>query len=256
MIDGRPCQLATNNGPNHLHGGVDGFNRLTWNATPLRRDDAVGVAFTRRSPHGEAGYPGNLDVRVEYLLTRDDRLLMQFEASTDRPTHVNLTNHCFWNLAGAGTIDDHRIEIAASRYLPVDETLIPSGELRDVSGGPMDLREARRVGDALRAVGEGGFDHCYVLDRAGDEPVFAARLSHPPSGRVMSIYTTQPGLQFYSGNFLDGGRRSAGLARHAALCLEAQHFPDSPNRPEFPSTRLDPGQPWRQRTEHHFSTTP
>ena len=211
------------------------------------------MAFERRSADGEEGYPGNLEVRLEYRLTDDDRMIIAFEAISDRPTHVNLTNHTFWNLAGDGTIHDHRLQIFADRYLETDELLIPTGTIRDVAGGPLDLRRPRRLGEALAAIGDKGFDHCYVLGCAENPEDLAARVSHPASGRAMSIRTSLPGLQCYSGNFLDGSRASAGYPRHAALCLETQFFPDSPNQPAFPSTRLEPGTTWSHTTEHRFA---
>jgi aldose 1-epimerase len=221
-LDGRVYELPANNGPNSLHGGELGFHVRVWEAEPV----PGGVRLTRTSPDGECGYPGSLDVAVTYTLDAEDRLRIGYEASTDAPTVLNLTNHSYWNLAGGGTISDHELRIAASRYTPVDAALIPTGELADVAGTPMDFRQARRIG-------EHEYDHNWVLD--GD-----VRLRDPGSGRTLAISTTEPGLQFYAGGMLDTPR--------AGLALETQHFPDSPNRPGWPSTVLRPGETFTSTT--------
>jgi aldose 1-epimerase len=255
-IDGRQFTLAVNNGPNHLHGGVQGFDKVVWKATPVETDNAVGTAFTYQSVDGEEGYPGNLSATVTYSLTNDDELRMEYAATTDRPTAVNLTNHAYWNLAGGlGDILGHELTVNANCFLPADAGLIPTGEIRAVQNTPLDFTRPRTVGSQIDRT-QGGYDHCFVLNKGPDrqEPGFAAQVVEPRSGRVMEVYTTEPGIQLYTANGLDirhgaGGRS---FQKHFGLCLEAQHFPDSPNRLEFPSTRLNPGETYRQTTVHRF----
>jgi aldose 1-epimerase len=223
-LDGRTYELPANNGPNSLHGGELGFHVRVWDAEPV----PGGVRLTRTSRDGECGYPGNLEVAVTYALDAGDRLRIDYAATTDAPTVVNLTNHAYWNLAGGGTIDGHELRIGASRYTPVDAALIPTGELADVAGTPMDFRAARTIGAF-------DYDHNWVLD-GGD----AAFLRDPASGRTLTISTSEPGLQFYAGGMLETPR--------AGLALETQHFPDSPNRPDFPSTVLRPGETFSSST--------
>lgn len=258
-LEGREYQLATNNGPNHLHGGPLGFGHLMWHGEPIESADRVGVRFSLHSPDGDEGYPGALDATVAYTLSDKNELRMEYTAETDKPTIVNLTNHCYWNLAGdgAGDILGHEVTIAAERYLPVDATAIPTGQLAPVKGTVMDFTQGHKVGDRIAETDNGpgspkGYDHCYVLGNEKGALAFAARVKDPKSGRVMEIWTTEPGIQFYTGNFLDGDPINGGYHQHAALCLEAEHYPDSPNRPEFPSTELKPGQKYRQTTVHKF----
>lgn len=252
-LDGRTYRLAANNGANHLHGGLVGFDKVMWQASPIRTPSEVGVRFHRVSPDGEEGYPGNLEVEADYVLTDKDELRVEFRARTDQPTPVNLTNHAYWNLSGSGTILDHELLLAADHYLPVDEGLIPTGELRPVAGTPMDFTRPKTIGaDIARLAPAVGYDHCYVLRNQDSSLALAARVRDPRSGRVLEILTTQPGIQLYTGNFLDGSPQNGGFSRYQGLCLETQHYPDSPNRPEFPSTILRPGQTYRQVTVHRF----
>jgi len=260
-LDGKEYQLAVNNPPNHLHGGNQGFHEVMWQAVPFANDDAVGITFTRSSPDGEDGYPGKLDVTLTYELDNDNALSLRYHAVTDQATPVNLTNHSYFNLAGQGTILGHALSINADRYLPVDAGSIPTGELADVSGTPFDLRQSTVIGDNIALPHEQlrigrGYDHNFVLNQQlGQTLTLAAMLREPQSGRVMQVYTQEPGIQFYSGNFLDGtqhGKQSA-IAYRGALCLETQHFPDSPNQSHFPNTILRPGEVYQTETVYRFS---
>jgi aldose 1-epimerase len=265
ILDGTEVRLAVNNGPNALHGGLCGFNRRLW-----RVESAVGNALVLSyiSPDGEEGYPGTLDVTVTYALMPDNGLRIDYRAVTDRPTVLNLTNHSFFNLAGegAGSIEGHELTLMASSYTPVDATSIPTGEIAPVAGTPLDFRSAMPIGPRIRdghdqLVLARGYDHNFVIDRQGrqgqraDEPVLAARVVEPVSGRVMEVLTTEPGIQFYTGNYLDGtlvGAAGRTYRQGDGLCLETQHFPDGPNRPEFPSTWLEPGEVFRSTTIYRF----
>ncbi|HUT93864.1 MAG TPA: aldose epimerase family protein [Thermoguttaceae bacterium] len=256
-LDGNEHTLATNDGENHLHGGTKGFDKAVWKAKPAQGDGFVAVTFILASPDGDEGYPGTLTASATYTLTDDNELRMEYTATTDKPTVVNLTNHAYWNLAGAGSGDvlGHELMLNAGRYLPVDKGLIPLGRLAPVQGTPMDFTHAQPIGSRIARV-EGGYDHCYVLNKKeGDKLTLAARVVEPKSGRVMEIYTTQPGIQLYTGNFLDGSLTVAGkpCKRHYGFCLETEHFPDSPNRPEYPSTVLRPGETYHEVTLHKFS---
>jgi aldose 1-epimerase len=260
-LEGVEYELATNNGPNHLHGGKIGFHKRVWNARASQENNAASVTLTYRSPDGEEGYPGNLDVTVVYTLSPRDELTIDYTAETDTPTVVNLTNHAYWNLAGEGSGDvlKHEIAIHADQYLPVDDTAIPTGELAPVEGTPMDLRQSQPIGRRIADVvgGGGGYDHCYVLNGSGQGKLaLAATVYEPTSGRVLEILTTEPGIQFYTGNFLDLAGRAGKLDKHHAFCLETQHFPDSPNQSRFPTTVLRPDQTLRSTTVHRFSVRP
>jgi aldose 1-epimerase len=263
-LDGQAYSLATNNGPNALHGGLVGFDKVVWRAESFENTDGVGVVFSHTSPDGEEGYPGTLEVRVTYTLTDANQLIFDYNAVTDRATPVNLTQHSYFNLAGdgAGDILNHELMLKASRFTPVDATLIPTGEIRGVAGTPFDFRTPTAIGGRIDADNEqirfgGGYDHNFVLDRdESDSPTLAARVYEPSSGRIMEVSTTEPGVQFYSGNFLDGnitGKGGRVYRRRNGFCLETQHYPDSPNRPDFPSTILRPGQEYRSRTVYTFS---
>jgi aldose 1-epimerase len=265
-LDGHQYRLATNNGPNALHGGVRGFDKRLWDVEPIDEEGAVGLRLTRISPDGEEGYPGNLDVAVTYRLSEDNRLAIEYEATTDRPTIVNLTNHSYFNLAGEGSghIYDHELTLHASAFTPTDATAIPTGEIAPVEGTPMDFRQARRIGSRIREATQQlrfglGYDHNFVLDKPeGSDGLAtpAAELYEPTSGRRLRISTTEPGIQFYSGNFLDGslvGTSGRAYRQGDGLALETQHFPDSPNQPAFPSTALRPGDTYRSTTVLAFS---
>lgn len=260
-LDGKDYQLAVNNAPNHLHGGNQGFHQVMWQAEPFTTDDAVGVTFTRSSPDGEDGYPGQLDVTLTYELDDDNALSLRYHAVTDQATPVNLTNHSYFNLAGQGTILGHALSINADRYLPVDAGSIPTGELADVAGTPFDLRQSTVIGDSIALPHEQirigrGYDHNFVLNQQAEQGLkLAASVRDPVSGRVMQVYTQEPGIQFYSGNFLDGSQhgKQGPIRYRGALCLETQHFPDAPNQAHFPSTILRPGEEYRTVTVYRFS---
>ncbi|MBR0992137.1 galactose mutarotase [Bradyrhizobium japonicum] len=263
-LDGETVQLAVNNGPNALHGGLDGFDRKLWDIAEIDDGAAPGVMLTYTSPHGEENYPGKLDVRLTYRITGPTELSLTMEARTDRPTIVNLTNHSFFNLEGAASgtpILDHRLMVAAEHFLAIDPTAIPlSGPPRAVAGTPFDFREPRPVGERIRQNDEQllngrGYDHTYCLARDG-KLALAARLEAPRSGRIMELLTDQPGLQVYSGNYLDGtisGKGGKLIRQSDAMCLEPHIWPDAPNRPDFPSPRLDPGQVYRHHTVYRFA---
>jgi aldose 1-epimerase len=261
-LEGRTYRLATNNGPNHLHGGVKGYDKVVWRARSFQRGDTVGVRLEHTSPDGDEGYPGTVRVSVTYSLTAGNELVVEYEATTDRPTPLNLSQHTYFNLAGEGSADilDHVLTIQADRYTPVDTTLIPTGELSSVAGTPFDFRTptpiGARIGQPRPQLQRGkGYDHNFVLRRAGSGPAHAARVLDPTTGRTLNIWTTEPGLQFYSGNFLDGtitGKGGRTYQHRTGLVLETQHFPDSPNQPAFPSTILRPGAEYRSRTVFAF----
>jgi len=255
VLEGHEYQLAKNDGPNHLHGGIRGFDKVIWQAEPFSQPSGVGVTFSYLSPDGEEGYPGNLSCQVTYLLANNCQLEISYQATTDRPTHLNLTNHSYFNLS-AGKKDnilDHELQIIASAYTPVDKNLIPTGEIKAVADTPFDFCQPVKIGERINQV-HGGYDHNYVLDNQGGL-VLAARVFEPGSGRLLEFLTTEPGLQFYSGNFLDGTIRGKGgrtYGPRVAFCLESQHFPDSPNQPHFPSTVLRPGEVYQSKTIFRF----
>jgi aldose 1-epimerase len=266
-LDGREYTLARNEGRCHLHGGVRGFDKAVWRVEPLDGGEGVGLTLEHASPDGDEGYPGTLSARVTYTLTDANALVVEYHATADAATPVNLTQHSYFNLRGeaSGDILSHEIHLAASRFTPVDETLIPTGELRDVRGTPFDFTAQRPIGSRIGDDDEqlrlpGGYDHNFVIDRADDVSLaLAARLSEQTTGRGLDVFTTEPGIQFYSGNFLDGSFVAKGGRRYphrSGLALETQHFPDSPNEPTFPSTILRPGQELRSRTEYHFVVRP
>ncbi len=277
-LDGEVYELAANDGDNHLHGGVEGFDKKLWDAEGFRNEEGVGIVFTRLSPDGEEGYPGNLEVRVTYTLTDANEVVFDYHATTDEATPVNLTQHTYFNLAADGIqdVEAHRLIINADHYTPVDEELIPTGEIATVIGTPFDFRRAAPIGfrveDAHPQIQyAGGYDHNFVLNREGiegarsefsppggtapGELLPAVYVYEPFSGRVMEVHTTEPGVQFYSGNFLDGtitGKGGVVYAHRFGFCLETQHYPDSPNEPDFPSTILRPGEEYTSRTVYRF----
>jgi aldose 1-epimerase len=266
-LDGKVYTLATNNAPGdipcHLHGGEKGFDKVVWSAVPSLEKGEASITFHYISADGEEGYPGNLDVKVTYRLTNANELVCEYEATTDKATVVNLTNHTYFNLAGAGKGDilSHELMLNADRYTPVNAGLIPTGELAPVAGTPFDFRKATAIGARVDAGHEQirfglGYDHNWVLNRDGKGLSLAAKVYEPASGRVMKIHTEEPGIQFYCGNFLNGsnvGKGGVPYQFRTGFCLETQHFPDSPNQPDFPSIVLRPGQVYRTKTVHAFT---
>ena len=256
-LDGRTVQLDRNDGAHHLHGGHRGLGRVVWSARPFEAAASRGVVLSYVSPDGEGGYPGTLRVRVTYALTDRNEWAVETHATTDRPTVVNLTQHPYFNLAGAGNVLGHRLEVAAGQYLPLDADRFPTGEVAPVAGTPLDFTRPRRLGERI-ADGHpqtdlvGGYNHTLVLDAVADP---AATLTDPVSGRALTVRTTEPGLQLYTANHFDGiaGKGGAAYRAHDAVCLEPQHFPDAPNQPSFPSTVLRPGGVYRSRSVYAFS---
>ncbi len=261
-LDGVTYQLAKNNDENHLHGGIKGFDKVLWDAEPVKQDNAVSVKLSYLSKDGQENYPGNLACTVIYTLTNDDELKISYQAPNDKATPINLTHHSYFNLAGQGSSDilGHEMMLNADRFTPVDEGLIPTGELRPVKGTPMDFTEPTAIGARIEQDDEqlkfgGGYDHNWVLNKKDAPLTLAARVYEPTTGRVMEIYTTEPGIQFYSGNFLDGtitGKGARVYKHRYGFCLETQHFPDSPNEPNFPSVILRPGEKYTHLTVHKF----
>ncbi|MHC8305068.1 aldose epimerase family protein [Pseudomonas sp. PB3P13] len=267
-LDGKRYQVPLNDGTNSLHGGAQGFDKHVWKAQPVNDKDSVGVTLTYLSADGQMGFPGNLKTEVTYSLTENNELRIDYKASTDKPTVLNLTNHSYFNLAGAGNGDvlQQVATLHASHYTPVTGKLIPTGELAPVAGTPMDFTQPTAIGKHIKAnhpqlkfaePKQGGFDFNWVLNAKGDLGKLAADVSDPQSGRRLQLYTTEPGVQFYTSNFLDGsvkGKAGKTYAHWSAFTLETQHYPDSPNQPDFPSTRLDPGKTYTQSTVLKFST--
>jgi aldose 1-epimerase len=256
-LDGKEYKLATNNGPNHLHGGKKGFDKMVWKAEEVKGPNGVGLKLSYTSPDGEEGYPGTLQASVTYTLGPDNNLRIDFEATTDKATPVNLAHHSYFNLAGHGSGDilGHLVQVKADKYTPTDETLIPTGKIDSVTATPFDFTTPTAIGKRIGDV-KGGYDLNYVLSKGQTAvPGMAAWVKDPSSGRVLVVETTEPGIQLYTGNFLDGkdkGKGGAVYKKHAGFCLEAQHFPDSVNHPDFPSIILRPGQTYRQTTVYRF----
>ncbi len=263
-LDGKEYTLAINNGENALHGGLKGFDKAVWKASEIERDGQPALKLTYLSKDGEEGFPGNLQCTVIYSIADDNELMISYELETDKATPINITNHTYFNLAGEGkgTILDHVAMLKADRFTPVDETLIPIGELRSVKDTPMDFSKPTRIGDRIDADDQqikfgGGYDHNWVLNSGGGKLALGGRVCEPTSGRILEFYTTEPGVQFYCGNFLDGsvvGKGGKAYKRRYGFCLETQHFPDSPNQPNFPSVILQPGKCYKSMTVYKFST--
>lgn len=262
-LDGKAYTLVQNNMGNHLHGGQEGFDKKVWQAEEVRQDSTTGLKLTYVSPDMEEGYPGKLSVTVIYTLRNDDALAIDYQATTDKKTVVNLTNHSYFNLTGNTKRDilDHVVMINASQFVPVDSTLIPTGKLKSVKGTPFDFTQPTPVGQRIDAQDQqiaygGGYDHCWVINQQGSGLALAATVHDPASGRFMEVMTTEPGVQFYTGNFLDGsltGKYGVAYKQRYGLCLETEHFPDSPNQPNFPSVVLNPGETYQTATVYRFS---
>jgi aldose 1-epimerase len=261
-LNGQEYSLAINNGPNALHGGTKGFDKVIWKATEIKQDSVVGLQLEYTSKDMEEGYPGNLTVKVVYTLDNENALTIDYTASTDKPTVVNLTNHSYFNLTGLKRdILDHEVTIESDSIVPVDTTLIPTGKLRAVEGTPFDFRKPTKISAGINKTEDeqikagGGYDHCWVLKRSGDGLEKFATVHEPESGRVMEVYTTEPAVQFYTGNFLDGTLKGKGATyvKRFGLCLETEHYPDSPNQPQFPTTTLNPGETYKTTTKYKFS---
>lgn len=256
-VDGKQYSLAINNGPNHLHGGIEGFDRKVWSAEELKSDQSVGIRFTLVSPDGDEGYPGNLTVMADYIWGNDSKLIMRFMATSDKTTPINITNHAYFNLGGqkGGAIYDHVLQLSCSKYLTVDSGMIPTGAIADVVNTPMDFRNAHPIGDHLATLtATNGYDHCFVVDGTPGALRLCAVVVDPKTGRAMEVHTTQPGVQLYTGNFLAGSESTGGFKQHEAFCLETQHYPDAPNKPEFPTSFLKPGEKYDQTTTYRFYT--
>ena len=258
VLDGKTYTLAANNGPNSLHGGLKGFDKKIWKVTPIESDSSASLKLEYFSKDGEEGFPGNLKVTVIYTLTKNNELRIEYQAATDKPTPINLTNHSYFNLsAGKDSVQlRQEMQLNADRFTAVNDQLIPTGKLPSVKGTPMDFSRSKKIGIEIEKV-RGGYDHNYVLNKKGDELSLAATVFDPQSGRMMEMFTTEPGVQFYTGNFLDGsltGKHGIRYVQHAGFCLEAQYFPDSPNQPSFPNCVLRPGETYHQLTIYKFST--
>lgn len=253
-LNGTEYPLDANNGEHSLHGGFDGYNRMVWKAKPVTTKKGAGVCFTRTSPDGEQGFPGKLKIEVSYILTKQNEIIMQYRAKTKADTPINLTNHSYYNLAGQGKTDilSHNMLINADLYLPVNAGLIPTGKIQPVENSAFDFRSEKTIGKDIAK--SGGYDHCFCLNTNNDSLHLCAEVTEATSGRTMSVYTNQPGVQFYSGNFLDveSGKSGFPYAKHTGFCLETQRYPDSPNQKDFPSCILHPNNAYESITIHKF----
>jgi aldose 1-epimerase len=260
-LDGKEYQLVANSGPNSIHGGKKGFDKVVWKGEPAESQEGPAVKMTYLSADGEEGYPGNLSVAVVFTLTNENALKLEYTATTDKPTPVNLTNHSYFNLAGAKSGSDvleHELMLAADKYTPTDDQLIPTGEIAEVKGTPLDFTRPEKIGARIKDITIGGYDHNYVLNSGGKTLALGARVYEPKSGRVMEMWTTEPGVQLFTANFFNGkikGKGGVAYPKYGGFCLETQHFPDSVNRPNFPSTILRPGETYRQTTIYRFFET-
>lgn len=262
-IDGKSYALFVNNGPNHLHGGKIGFDQLLWSTERLLGENSVGLRFSLISPDGQEGYPGTLHVTADYVWDNENTLSIRYQASTDQATHVNLTNHAYFNLGGltnleglqGGTVYDHSLSVESIEYVPVDANMIPTGNIASVVGTPLDFTKPTDIGDRIHQLEQTrGYDHCFVVRGPAGTLRPAATVYHPGSGRTIVVRTTQPGVQLYTGNFLDGTWASGGFKQHEAFCLETQHYPDTPNQRTFPTTLLKPGEKLDETTTFEFGT--
>ncbi|MCE6990334.1 aldose epimerase family protein [Dyadobacter sp. CY323] len=261
-LEGKDYTLAINNGPNALHGGKKGFDKVIWKATEINKDSVVGLELEYTSKDMEEGYPGNLSVKITYTLDNDNALTINYTASTDKTTVINLTNHSYFNLTGLKRdILDHEVSIVSDSIVPVDTTLIPTGKLRAVEGTPFDFRKPTKVSAGINKTEDeqikngGGYDHCWVIKRTEPGLMLFATVKDPESGRFMEVFTTEPAVQFYTGNFLDGSLKGKGatFSKRFGLCMETEHYPDSPNQPQFPTTQLKPGETYSTTTKYRFS---
>jgi aldose 1-epimerase len=260
-LNGKEYTLPVNNGPNSLHGGLKGFDKVIWKATEIKKDSVVGLQLEYLSKDMEEGYPGNLTVKVVYTLDNDNALSINYTATTDKPTVINLTNHSYFNLTGLKRdILDHEVTLVSDSIVPVDKNLIPTGKLRAVEGTPFDFRKSVKISEGINKTDEqlqnaGGFDHCWVIKRTEPGLMLFATVREPESGRKMEVFTTEPAVQFYTGNFLDGSLKGKNVtyAKRFGFCLETEHYPDSPNQPQFPSTVLNPGDTYNTTTKYRFS---
>ena len=260
-LDGNEYQLAETHPPNCLHGGVRGFSHVVWAAEEIHESDMVGIRFNHTSPDGDEGFPGELKVTADYLLNNSNELIIEFKATTDARTVLNLTNHNYWNLGGeqSGSILGHVVQIESDKILSVDQTLIPTGEFTSLEGTELDFRTPWEIGariDTLKKTPAKGYDHCYALRSQSGELALAATVSDPTSGRVMKVRTSQPGIQLYTGNWMSGDEGSCGFGENEAFCLETQHYPDAPNIPSFPTTELNPAEKFNEKTVHWFGVEP
>jgi aldose 1-epimerase len=257
-LNGREIKLASNDGKNHLHGGIKGFDKVVWDAEPFEKDDQVTLKLSYFSKDGEENYPGNLSCTVKYILNNRNELVIEYEAKTDKTTVVNMTHHGYFNLSGEGSGDilDHEMTIFSDKFTASDETLLPTGEIKSVTGTALDFTKSHAIGKNISQMNM-GYDNNYVLNKKNDDLILAAKAVSPISGRIMEVYTTQPGIQFYTGNFLDGkytGKSGKKYIKHSGFCLETQHYPDSPNKLEFPTTVLNPGEIYHHFCVYKFST--